>query len=128
MRLVLITICVVLNAGCASCPDNKGEAPWYRGTVPTEVVARVDSFRGIGAFFDYANAFEVYHSVVLVTEGPDAVGWKRISLQYQGVPMLNGQRLELGQRIRFTVPPSKTNECCGPYLKEIADAVLLGPR
>ena len=75
---------------------------------------------------DYSNAFEAYHSAVLVTEGD--IGWKAIALQYQGVPMLGGRRLELGDRIRFTAPAIKNSGCCEPYLKDIVDAVFLDAR
>ena len=89
------------------------------------VTASVDSFKDLGGFIDFPNNFVSYHSVILVTEGD--VGWHSISLRYQGLPLLNGTRLELGQRVRFTLPAS-THVCCAPYLGDIKDAVLLPPK
>ena len=115
----------LLCAGCASCPSGSAEAPWFYADKPTQITAHVDSFRDLGAFIDWSNAFVSYHSVDLLVDEPDWIGWKRVHIQFQGAPMLGGQRLELGQRVRFTLPPSKSDDCCAPYLSDIKDAVLL---
>ena len=122
----IVILLVLFCAGCASCPSGSVEAPWFYAKEPTKITAQVDSFRDLGAFIDWSNAFVSYHSVDLLVEEPHWIGWKRVHLQFQGIPMLNGQRLELGQRLRFTLPPHKVDEsCCAPYLSDIKDAVFL---
>jgi hypothetical protein len=112
--------------GCASCPASEPDAPRLVPKAPVVVTARVDSFHDLGAFVDFPSLFVSYHSVVLVTEG--SVGWKSISIQFQGLPMLGGKRLELGQRLRFTLPATKEGDCCKPYLADITDAEFLPPK
>lgn len=93
--------------------------------VATEIVAKVDSFKKRGAFIDYSNAFEEYHTVYLwLEEAPETMGWGLVGLQYQGLPLIDGRRLELGQRLRLTVVPS-ADQCCGPYLKEATKVEFL---
>lgn len=119
---------IVLLAGCANgCPRSDGEAPLLRVTSAIEVVAKVDSFKDRGAFIDFSNAFIEYHTVYLSVEAPANIGWKSIGLQYQGLPVIDGRRLELGQRLQLTVVPSK-DQCCGPYLNEATNVELLPPR
>jgi hypothetical protein len=66
--------------------------------------------------------FISYHSVALLVKEPEAIGWKRVKIQFQGIPLLAGRRLELGQRIRFTLPAHDPDGCCAPYLSDIHDA------
>lgn len=115
LLLALILFCL----GCAApCPrDVSGEAPRLVSNVPVRLVACVESFENLGSFIDFPDFTVRYHSVVLVSED-DAAGWKSIRLQYQGLPVVDGKRLELGQRLRFTLPAT-TEGCCAPYLKDI---------
>ena len=114
-------------SGCASCPPGSDsvEAPWFYAKEPIEITAHVDSFKDLGAFIDWSDNFVSYHSVALLVDKPDSIGWKRVHLQFQGLPMLSGQHLELGQRIRFTLPAHDPDDCCGPYLSDITDAVFV---
>ena len=120
-----LLVLAVAFAGCASCPQGP-DAPRLVTSTPLVITARVDAFQNIGPFIDFPSQFVGYHSVVLITEGE--VGWKSVSIQFQGLPMLNGQRLELGQRLRFTLPATREGSCCGPYLSDLTDAVFLPPR
>lgn len=120
----LLSLLTLSCCGCAApCPKGSDEPPPLVSNVPVRLAARVDSFKDIGGFIDFPGFTARYHSVVLVSEDP-AMGWKAIRLQYQGLPMLDGKRLELGQRLRFTLP-AVTEGCCAPYLKDIADAEFL---
>lgn len=124
LLLALILSCL----GCAApCPkDGSGGAPTLVSNVPVRLVARVESFENLGRFIDFPDFTVRYHSVVLLSED-DAVGWKSIRLQYQGLPVVDGKRLELGQRLRFTLPAA-TEGCCAPYLKDIEGVELLGEK
>lgn len=115
----------LLCAGCASCPSTPSGAPWFHAKQPTQIVAHVDAFRDLGAFIDFPNDFARYHSIDLLIDEPDWIGWKRVHVQFQGVPMVNGRHLELGQRLRFTLPVVDENGCCAPYLKDLADIEFL---
>jgi hypothetical protein len=117
---------VVFIAGCASaCPRSDDGTPLLKVKVATEIVAKVDSFKGRGAFIDFSDAFIEYHTVYLwVEKAPESMGWGLVGLQYQGLPMIDGRRLEFGQRLRLTVVPSK-DQCCGPYLNEATNVEFL---
>lgn len=118
----------IFFAGCASCPSGSSgsvEAPWFNPKTPTEITVSVDAFKDLGAFIDWSDSFAKYHSVILRVIGPESVGWKRVGIQFQGLPMLNGQRLELGRKFRFTLPAHDADDCCGPYLSDIKDAVFV---
>jgi hypothetical protein len=123
-RHFLISL-ALLCAGCASCPSGTPQAPWFYADKPLRITAHVDSFLNLGAFIDWSNDFVSYHSVDLLIDEPSWIGWKRVRIQFLGAPMLNGQHLELGQRLSFTLPPTKPDDCCAPYLSEIKDAVFL---
>lgn len=117
---------VVLVSGCATgCPRSDGEAPVLRVKSATEFVAKVVSFKNRGAFVEFSNAFIEYHTIFLSVEAPASVGWNSIGLQYQGLPLIDGRRVEWGQRL--TVVPSK-DQCCGPYLTEATNVGFLPPR
>jgi len=124
---VVIGVFVALS-GCGTCPERSSddEAPILKASRPTLIVAHVDSFHDLGAFIDFSEKFVKYHSVVFSTEG--AIGWHRVFVQYQGLPIVGDKRLELGQRVQFTLPAHVNGSCCQPYLSEITDMVFLGPR
>jgi len=123
----ILAVSALFCSGCASCPSDPGsfEAPWFYAKEPLQITAHVDSFKDLGAFIDWSDKFVSYHSVALLVDEPNSIGWKRVHLQFQGLPMLNGQHLELGQRIRFTLPAHKPDDCCGPYLSDITDSVFV---
>src|SRR5262249_27694953 len=99
------------------------------------VTARVDSFLSPCLWVDSVDGSITYDCVVFRVE--DESEAKLISLQYpafetvrgkgtrerNGPGVLAGISLEVGQRVRFTVPPTKY--CCGPYLAHVKDAVFL---
>ncbi len=122
---LLLTLALSCLGCAAPCPrDGSGEAPRLVSSVPVRLVARVESFENLGGFIDFPDVTVRYHSIVLVSED-DVVGWKSVRLQYQGLPMVDGKRLELGQRLRFTLPAA-TEGCCAPYLKDIEGVEFLG--
>lgn len=124
---------VVFIGGCATgCPRYEeayvpvaDDSPLVKVKVATEIVAKVEALKARGAFIDFPNAFIEYHTVYLwLEEAPESMGYGVVGLQYQGLPLIDGRRLELGQRLRLTVVPSK-DQCCGPYLKEATKVEFL---
>ena len=93
--------------------------PPYSADVRLAVVARVDGFDDLGAFVDHERGFSQYHTMRLVIEQPEPVAWTMLRVQYQGLPIVAGHRIELGDRLRFVAPPRASNGCCGPYLEEL---------
>jgi hypothetical protein len=91
------------------------------------VVASVDQFRHQGAWIDLEQHFLAYDSIVVTVSKPDRHAWTRLFIQYQGVPSVNGRRIELGDVLRFTVPASTENGCCEPYLEQLTGIEFVEP-
>ena len=123
MRSFLLAACVmlVLAGGYTSglSAHDSVEPPPYSADRRLAVVARVDGFDDLGAFVDHEQGFSQYHTMRLVVEQPEPVAWTMLRVQYQRLPIVEGRRIELGDRLRFIAPPPASNGCCGPYLEEL---------
>lgn len=116
----------VLCASCASAPGRDAASPpSFKTKEPVQVVASVDAFHNLGAFIDFDAGFVSYHSIELVVSHPDRFAWTRLMIQYQGTPIVNGRRIELGDTLRFTAPVTVEKGCCEPYLSDLKDIQFL---
>ena len=74
---------------------------------------------------DFENHFVEYDTIEFVIGAPDKFAWAKLRVQYQGLPIVNGRRIELGDEMRFIVPGTPSDGCCGPYLSDLKDIVLV---
>lgn len=110
----------------APCRDGASPPP-FRSGKPVQVVATVDGFHHRGAWIDFDHDFIAYDSIVLIVSKPDRHAYTQLWVQYQGTPTARGRRIELGDRLHFTVPVVPDNGCCEPYLNELKDIEFVDP-
>lgn len=122
VRVLLVAVFGTLCASCASSPCREPVSPSpFKTSEPVQVVASVDQFRYRAAWIDFERDFIAYDSIVLTVSKPDRHALTRLFIQYQGAPIVNGRRIELGDTLQFTVPASASSGCCEPYLNDIND-------
>jgi len=95
--------------------------PTFSPSTPTLVTGRVIELKQQGAWIDFDDKFVSYDSVVIELSSPEDAFGKRVSLQYQGEPNIDGWVVQPGQVLRFTLPVVPSSTCCEPYLKDITD-------
>ena len=121
-RWILLTLTGSLSVACAVTPCREpGAPPPFQSSKPVKVVATVDQFRHRGAWIDFEQDFVAYDSIVFTVAKPNRHAWTRLFVQYQGLPTVNGRRIELGDVLTFTVQLSGDSECCEPYLEDLDD-------
>jgi hypothetical protein len=96
-------------------------AQTFEPTAPTVVTGRVIELRPQGAWIDLVDGFISYDTIVVELSDPAGASGQRVYLQYQDEPTVNGQEIQLGQTVTFTLPVVPGNGCCEPYLEDIAD-------
>ncbi len=128
IRPILIIALVIICASCTLAPcRDPGSQPSFLSSKPVQITAMVDQFEHRGAWIDFDHDFIVYDSIVLVVSKPSRYASTQLSVQYQGMPTVNGRRIELGDVLRFTVPVIPEIGCCEPYLDDIGEIEFIGP-
>ena len=104
----------ILLTSCGSVPSRSTQT--FMPTEPAVVTGQVVELRPQGAWIDLDNGFISYGTVVVELSSPPGASGKRIYLQYQGEPTVNGHNVQTGQVVTFTLPVVLNNGCCEPYL------------